>query len=239
MGYGFSFHEWATRIALTFNDIKAVLPLVRRFPLLILVWWRQGIADLEEHAGWLLAVTAALAAAFTGIPDQTYLVGRAVFPALSPGSQAGLPDDAGAAFTALFGSGPPAAVRRHVDAGAGLRARTGARLPAREGFQGDGREFEVIERGDRQRSCSLLPVSILPAFPLDDPVRAVMGVLGVFVKLIYGDLLHLDRSVLAAQVQFSVCSDCRGRSRNHCGCSARCWRQSALGTRSSAATIPT
>ena len=85
VGCGFFFPEWATRIALTFNDIFGQF-LSFVIPLLILGLVAPGIADLGKNAGWLLAVTAALAYAFT-----------------------------------LFA----AAVRRHVGAGAGLRARTG------------------------------------------------------------------------------------------------------------------
>lgn len=56
-----------------------------------------------EERRWLLAVTAALAYAFTLFSGfGTYLVGRAVFPALLEGSQAVLPDDAGAALTPYF-----------------------------------------------------------------------------------------------------------------------------------------
>ena len=50
-----------------------------------------------------MSVTAALAYAFTLFSGfGTYLVGRAVFPALLEGSQAVLPDDAGAALTPYF-----------------------------------------------------------------------------------------------------------------------------------------
>ena len=102
VGCGFFFPEWATRIALTFNDIFGQF-LSFVIPLLILGLVAPGIADLGKNAGWLLAVTAALAYAFTLFSGfGTYLVGRAVFPALLEGSQAVLPDDAGAALTPYF-----------------------------------------------------------------------------------------------------------------------------------------
>lgn len=64
VGCGFFFPEWATRIALTFNDIFGQF-LSFVIPLLILGLVAPGIADLGKNAGWLLAVTAALAYAFT------------------------------------------------------------------------------------------------------------------------------------------------------------------------------
>ena len=60
VGCGFFFPEWATRIALTFNDIFGQF-LSFVIPLLILGLVAPGIADLGKTAGWLLAVTAALA----------------------------------------------------------------------------------------------------------------------------------------------------------------------------------
>lgn len=124
VGCGFFFPEWATRIALTFNDIFGQF-LSFVIPLLILGLVAPGIADLGKTAGWLLAVTAALAYAFTLFSGfGTYLVGRAVFPALLEGSQAVLPTMR-ARRSRLFHGSDAAAVRRHVGAGAGLCARTG------------------------------------------------------------------------------------------------------------------
>ena len=63
-GCGFFFPVWATRIALTFNDIFGQF-LSFVIPLLILGLVAPGIADLGRNAGRLLALTAALAYAFT------------------------------------------------------------------------------------------------------------------------------------------------------------------------------
>ena len=64
VGCGFFFPVWATRIALTFNDIFGQF-LSFVIPLLILGLVAPGIADLGRNAGRLLALTAALAYAFT------------------------------------------------------------------------------------------------------------------------------------------------------------------------------
>ena len=98
VGCGFFFPAWATRIALTFNDIFGQF-LSFVIPLLILGLVAPGIADLGRNAGRLLALTAALAYAFTLFSGfGTYLTGQALFPALLEGAAAVLPD---AAATAL------------------------------------------------------------------------------------------------------------------------------------------
>lgn len=91
VGCGFFFPVWATRIALTFNDIFGQF-LSFVIPLLILGLVAPGIADLGRNAGRLLALTAALAYAFTLFSGfGTYLTGRALFPALLEGAAAVLP----------------------------------------------------------------------------------------------------------------------------------------------------
>ena len=98
---GFFLPGWATRIALTFNAIFGQF-LGFAIPLLILGLVAPGIADLGRNAGRLLALTAALAYAFTLFSGfGTYLTGRLVFPALLEGSAAVLPEE-GAALAPYF-----------------------------------------------------------------------------------------------------------------------------------------
>ena len=90
---GFFLPGWATRIALTFNAIFGQF-LGFAIPLLILGLVAPGIADLGRNAGRLLALTAALAYAFTLFSGfGTYLTGRLLFPALLEGSAAVLPEE--------------------------------------------------------------------------------------------------------------------------------------------------
>ena len=98
---GFFLPGWATRIALTFNAIFGQF-LGFAIPLLILGLVAPGIADLGRNAGRLLALTAALAYAFTLFSGfGTYLTGRLLFPALLEGSAAVLPEE-GAALAPYF-----------------------------------------------------------------------------------------------------------------------------------------
>ena len=72
---GFFLPGWATRIALTFYAIFGQF-LGFAIPLLILGLVAPGIADLGRNAGRLLALTAALAYAFTLFSGfGTYLTG--------------------------------------------------------------------------------------------------------------------------------------------------------------------
>ena len=98
---GFFLPGWATRIALTFNAIFGQF-LGFAIPLLILGLVAPGIADLGRNAGRLLALTAALAYAFTLFSGfGTYLTGRLLFSALLEGSAAVLPEE-GAALAPYF-----------------------------------------------------------------------------------------------------------------------------------------
>ena len=217
VGCGFFFPEWATRIALTFNDIFGQF-LSFVIPLLILGLVAPGIADLGKNAGWLLAVTAALAYAFTLFSGfGTYLVGRAVFPALLEGSQAVLPDDAGAALTPYFTVQMPplfgvmSALVLAFVLGLGMAYTHSVK------FKGVMDEFKgIIERVIGSVIIPLLPFYIFGIFLSMTRSGQVAGVLGVFVKLIaviFCMTVVLLRTMLAAYV-------------------------TALGTQSSAATIP-
>lgn len=220
VGCGFFFPEWATRIALTFNDIFGQF-LSFVIPLLILGLVAPGIADLGKTAGWLLAVTAALAYAFTLFSGfGTYLVGRAVFPALLEGSQAVLPDDAGAALTPYFTVQMPplfgvmSALVLAFVLGLGMAYTHSVKLKGvMDEFKG------IIERVIGSVIIPLLPFYIFGIFLSMTRSGQVAGVLGVFVKLI---AVIFCMTVVLLLVQFSVAGLAARKIR--CGCSARCLR---------------
>ena len=202
VGCGFFFPEWATRIALTFNDIFGQF-LSFVIPLLILGLVAPGIADLGKTAGWLLAVTAALAYAFTLFSGfGTYLVGRAVFPALLEGSQAVLPDDAGAALTPYFTVQMPplfgvmSALVLAFVLGLGMAYTHSVKLKGvMDEFKG------IIERVIGSVIIPLLPFYIFGIFLSMTRSGQVAGVLGVFVKLI---VVIFFMTVVLLLAQFSV-----------------------------------
>ena len=75
VGCGFFFPVWATRIALTFNDIFGQF-LSFVIPLLILGLVAPGIADLGRNAGRLLALTAALDRKSTRLNSSHNVISR-------------------------------------------------------------------------------------------------------------------------------------------------------------------
>ena len=236
VGCGFFFPEWATRIALTFNDIFGQF-LSFVIPLLILGLVAPGIADLGKTAGWLLAVTAALAYAFTLFSGfGTYLVGRAVFPALLEGSQAVLPDDAGAALTPYFTVQMPplfgvmSALVLAFVLGLGMAYTHSVKLKGvMDEFKG------IIERVIGSVIIPLLPFYIFGIFLSMTRSGQVAGVLGVFVKLI---AVIFCMTVVLLLVQFSVAGLAARKNPLRMLRTMLAAYVTALGTQSSVATIP-
>ena len=218
---GFFLPGWATRIALTFNAIFGQF-LGFAIPLLILGLVAPGIADLGRNAGRLLALTAALAYAFTLFSGfGTYLTGRLLFPALLEGSAAVLPEE-GAALAPYFTVEMPpvmgvmSALVLAFVLGLGMAyIRSVTLKAAMDDFK------RIIELVILRVIIPLLPFYIFGIFLSMTQSGQVAGVLDVFVKLIAvifwlaarKNPLKMLRTMLTAYM-------------------------TALGTQSSAATIP-
>ena len=236
VGCGFFFPEWATRIALTFNDIFGQF-LSFVIPLLILGLVAPGIADLGKNAGWLLAVTAALAYAFTLFSGfGTYLVGRAVFPALLEGSQAVLPDDAGAALTPYFTVQMPplfgvmSALVLAFVLGLGMAYTHSVK------FKGVMDEFKgIIERVIGSVIIPLLPFYIFGIFLKMGAEGQVAGILSLFLKII---ALIFAMHLLLLLFQYGLAGIVSRRNPLKLLRTMLPAYMTALGTQSSAATIP-
>ena len=236
VGCGFFFPEWATRIALTFNDIFGQF-LSFVIPLLILGLVAPGIADLGKNAGWLLAVTAALAYAFTLFSGfGTYLVGRAVFPALLEGSQAVLPDDAGAALTPYFTVQMPplfgvmSALVLAFVLGLGMAYTHSVTLKGvMDEFKG------IIERVIGSVIIPLLPFYIFGIFLKMGAEGQVAGILSLFLKII---ALIFAMHLLLLLFQYGLAGIVSRRNPLKLLRTMLPAYMTALGTQSSAATIP-
>ena len=212
---GFFLPGWATRIALTFNAIFGQF-LGFAIPLLILGLVAPGIADLGRNAGRLLALTAALAYAFTLFSGfGTYLTGRLLFPALLEGSAAVLPEE-GAALAPYFTVEMPpvmgvmSALVLAFVLGLGMAyIRSVTLKAAMDDFK------RIIELVILRVIIPLLPFYIFGIFLSMTQSGQVAGVLDVFVKLIavIFCMTVVLRTMLTAYM-------------------------TALGTQSSAATIP-
>lgn len=232
---GFFLPGWATRIALTFNAVFGQF-LEFVIPLLILGLVAPGIADLGRNAGRLLAVTAALAYAFTLFSGfGTYFAGRAIFPALLRGSEAALPE-AGAALAPYFTVQMPpvmgvmSALVLAFVLGLGMAYTHSIRLKeVMDDFK------RIIERVISGVIIPLLPVYIFGIFLSMTRSGQVAGVLGVFVKLI---LVIFGMTVILLLVQFSVAGAVARKNPLRMLRTMLTAYVTALGTQSSAATIP-
>ena len=161
---GFFLPGWATRIALTFNAIFGQF-LGFAIPLLILGLVAPGIADLGRNAGRLLALTAALAYAFTLFSGfGTYL---------TPSDRRCSKAPCRTPRAALAPSFTVAARRCDVGAGPRLRAGAGHGLyPFGDAQGGDGR-FQADHRaGDSARHHSAAALLHFRHLSVDDPVGA-------------------------------------------------------------------
>ena len=235
-GCGFFFPVWATRIALTFNDIFGQF-LSFVIPLLILGLVAPGIADLGRNAGRLLALTAALAYAFTLFSGfGTYLTGQALFPALLEGAAAVLPDAAATAPAPYFTVGMPplfgvmSALVLAFVLGLGMAYTHSVKL---KGVMDDFKS--IIDRVIAGVIIPLLPFYIFGIFLSMTQSGQVAGVLGVFVKLI---VVIFFMTVVLLLAQFSVAGLVARKNPLRMLRTMLTAYVTALGTQSSAATIP-
>ena len=219
-GCGFFFPVWATRIALTFNDIFGQF-LSFVIPLLILGLVAPGIADLGRNAGRLLALTAALAYAFTLFSGfGTYLTGQALFPALLEGAAAVLPDAAATAPAPYFTVGMPplfgvmSALVLAFVLGLGMAYTHSVKL---KGVMDDFKS--IIDR--------VIAGVIIPLLPF--------YIFGIFLKLI---VVIFFMTVVLLLAQFSVAGLVARKNPLRMLRTMLTAYVTALGTQSSAATIP-
>lgn len=227
--------EWAARITQTFNNLFGQL-LGFVIPLLILGLVAPGIADLGRGAGRLLALTAALAYAFTLVSGfGTYFAGRALFPALLESPTAALPE--GRAVTApLFTleipplTGVMPALLTAFILGLGMAyTRSRALKAVMEEFR------KIIERLIARIIIPLLPLYIFGIFLAMTRSGQVAGILGLFLRLI---AVIFVMTLLLLLFQFTVAGAVAHRNPLRMLRTMLTAYVTALGTQSSAATIP-
>lgn len=235
IGCGFFLPEWAVRIALTFNALFGQF-LAFVIPLLILGLVAPGIADLGRNAGRLLAVTALLAYAFTLFSGfGTYFTGRAVFPALLDGTRIALPEGQAAPTPYFTVDMPPvmgvvSALILAFVLGLGMAYLHGDRL------KGAMDDFKIIiERVIARVIIPLLPLYIFGIFLSMTRSGQVAGVLGVLLKLI---AVIFCMTVVLLVVQFTIAGLAARKNPFRMLRTMLTAYVTALGTQSSAATIP-
>ena len=231
---GFFFPGWAVRAALTFNALFGQF-LGFVIPLLIFGLVAPGIADLGRGAGRLLALTAALAYAFTLISGfGTYFAGRALFPALLAGSRLTLPGEQAVPAPYFTVEMPPvmgimSALVLAFILGLGMaRIRSRALKAAMDEFR------TIIEQVISRAIIPLLPFYIFGIFLSMTRSGPVAGVLGLFLKLIAATFCM----TLLLLFQFTVAGLAARKNPLRMLRTMLAAYVTALGTQSSAATIP-
>lgn len=210
--FGLFVPEWFTRIALTFNNIFGnFLNFV--IPLLILGLVAPGIADLGSKAGRLLVITAALAYAFTLFSGfGTFFTSFGILPRLLGGTEMSAPGETAATPMQPFFT---------------------VEMPPLMGVMDD---FKlIIERVISKVIIPLLPFYIFGIFLSMTQSGQVSGILGIFLKLI---VIIFVMTVVLLLIQFSIAGLVARQNPLKMLRTMMTAYMTALGTQSSAATIP-
>lgn len=234
---GFVFPDWSVRIFLTANSIFSNF-LGFIIPLLILGLVAPGIADLGRGAGRLLLITAVLAYGFTIFSGFfTFFTCDAIFPWL-------LSDAAGVSLNGgdVVGLTPYFEVRipplmdvmtsliAAFTLGLGMSVVSGGRI---KGVMDEFRD--IITLVINRVIIPLLPLYIFGIFLNMSTSGEVASVMGVFVKII---IVIFIITVLVLLIQFSIAGLVARRNPFKLLLVMLPAYATALGTQSSAATIP-
>ena len=235
--FGLFVPEWFTRIALTFNNIFGnFLNFV--IPLLILGLVAPGIADLGSKAGRLLVITAALAYAFTLFSGfGTFFTSLGVLPRLLGGTEMSAPGETAATPLQPFFTvempplmGVMTALILAFVLGLGMAYIHSDKL---KGMMDD---FKlIIERVISKVIIPLLPFYIFGIFLSMTQSGLVSGILGIFLKLI---VIIFVMTVVLLLIQFSIAGLVARQNPLKMLRTMMTAYMTALGTQSSAATIP-
>ena len=235
--FGLFVPEWFTRIALTFNNIFGnFLNFV--IPLLILGLVAPGIADLGSKAGRLLVITAALAYAFTLFSGfGTFFTSVGILPRLLGGTEMSAPGETAATPLQPFFTvempplmGVMTALILAFVLGLGMAYIHSDKL---KGMMDD---FKlIIERVISKVIIPLLPFYIFGIFLSMTQSGQVSGILGIFLKLI---VIIFVMTVVLLLIQFSIAGLVARQNPLKMLRTMMTAYMTALGTQSSAATIP-
>lgn len=236
IGTGLIVPEWFVRIFLTFNGIFSQF-LGFAIPLIILGMVTTAIGDIGSKAGKMLIVTVVIAygsTVFAGL--VSYLTGSALFPGMIAGGQT-LQDIASASEPTPYFSvtipplmGVMTALVLAFTLGLGLASTRNKTLTdAAHGFE------EIIIKTIRTAIIPLLPLYIYGIFLNMTFVGQVFAILTVFIKII-GIIFLIHIGILILQF-------CIAGGFAHKNPFRLLWTMmpayfTALGTQSSAATIP-
>lgn len=236
IGIGLICPEWIVRIFVTFNSIFGQF-LGFIIPLIIVGLVTPAIADIGNKAGKMLVITLAIAycsTVFAGL--ASYITGATVFPSLISGGD-NLQTLAENADTLPYFTvnipplmGVMTALVLAFITGLGLAAtQHKTLLDAAHGFE------EIITRAIKSAIVPILPFYIFGIFLNMTYVGQVFSILTVFIKIIgIIFLIHIGILIL----QFVIAGGFGGRNPFKLLWNMLPAYFTALGTQSSAATIP-
>lgn len=227
--------EWTVRIFLTFNGIFGQF-LAFIIPLIILGMVTPAISDIGKTAGKMLLITVAIAygsTVFAGL--LSYLTGATLFPDMIDSSALQNVGDAEDLSPFFSVSIPPVmgvmtALVLAFTLGLGLAANNGASLKkVVHDFE------EIITRTIKSAIIPLLPLYIFGIFLNMTYVGQVFSILTVFIKII-GIIFLIHIFVLV--LQFVIAGGFAKKNPFKLLLNMMPAYFTALGTQSSAATIP-
>lgn len=237
IGCSFFFPGWAVRIFLTFNGIFSNF-LSLFIPLLIIGLVAPGIADLGKNAGWLLVITVLLAYASTVLSGLlSYFTCRWTYPSLLGNSLKAFGGiDMSNSLAPYFTIEMPPFIT--VTSALVLAFVLGLSLASISGtsLRGVVYDFqELVFLVIRKVIIPCLPLFIFGIFLQMGAEGKVASVMGMFVRII---IIIIAMHVFVLVLQFCIAGAVSGRNPFKAIATMLPAYATALGTQSSAATIP-
>lgn len=233
---GMIFPEWLSKIFATINGIFSNL-LSFIIPLLILGLIAPGIADVGKNAGRLLAATAAVAYLFTLFSGFfTFFVCEQIYPSLIAGESLNAIEESATTIAPYFTIEMPplfgvmSALIAAFLLGVGMTAIKGTALrSAMDDFK------SIIVMSIEKIIVPFLPIYIFGIFLSMTQSGQIAGIFAVFVKII---VVIFAITVIILLLQYSVAGAVSKRNPLKMLRTMMVAYFTALGTQSSAATIP-
>lgn len=232
---GFIAPAWAVRIFVTFNSIFSQL-LGFAVPLIILGLVTTAIADIGKGAGRMLLITVLIAYASTVIAGTiSYFTGASLFPSMIDRSAA-LENTAAAAPLPYFSVEIPPLMNVMTALVLAFMLGLGLSTLKTETLKNAAHDFEeIIVKTIKTAIIPLLPIYIFGIFLNMTYVGEIFSTLTVFIKIIgIIFLIHIGILVL----QFCIAGGLAGKNPFKLLWTMLPAYFTALGTQSSAATIP-
>ena len=233
---GMMFPEWLSRTFATINGIFSNL-LSFIIPLLILGLIAPGIADVGKNAGRLLAATAAVAYLFTLFSGFfTFFVCEQIYPSLIGGESLNAIEESANTIAPYFTIEMPplfgvmSALIAAFLLGVGMTAIKGTALrSAMDDFK------SIIVMSIEKIIVPFLPIYIFGIFLSMTQSGQIAGIFAVFVKII---VVIFAITVIILLIQYSIAGAVSKKNPLKMLRTMMVAYFTALGTQSSAATIP-